>query len=567
MTSWRSVWLCGVPLVLGGCLEQVWQDLEPFLDTGSSSGLSSSSSSTGDGTTDVAITGGIQTVTSASSSGPDPGNPPDTGSSSGTPDGEPLIIETFEFDPPELTEPGPSALQLKVSDNITTAILYHGSEIVTQGPPDALTYTFEATSEELNDDHTFKLVALDGKGGSVERETTLAVKLPAHGTVRCPFQDKLGSQHSGVAAVVFAGEHVAALGVRDEGSGPRLALWLINAKTCGVIWLRTIDNWTLLSEGKDLPSTGAALVRDENNNFVIAGNLLEGSKTRPYLALLSPGGSLLWERPGDLGDQATGVARVRWPYETIVMVGTRLTSANPPRYDGLVQGYKTNGSRWVDVLRAPFTADEFNKDEANGRTEKALAVVFNTDSDELLLVGEREFQPDINNPDIFQRTFTARYYPDGGRISSWTSSGDYLPHDSAGALRRCGNDFIAGGWTSDSVPGSKPFPLARRLDGEGKSLGRRSEPLADTQTHGIDCDREGKVVSASTRTVGGQTDGKLHAFLIPDQPLVWQAQYDGLGHGNDGATSLACDAWGYCAWGGYERVDGKTRALVQLHYP
>ena len=107
----------------------------------------------------------------------------------------------------------------------------------------------------------------------------------------------------------------------------------------------------------------------------------------------------------------------------------------------------------------------------------------------------------------------------------------------------------------------------RRLDAQGESTGRRSEPFADTETAASACDREGKIVSASTRTTGNLTDVVLHAYLDPEQPPVWQATYAGQGMGDDQAATLACDAWGYCAWGGYEWADGKNRAIVQIHYP
>src|SRR5262249_12689949 len=106
----------------------------------------------------------------------------------------------------------------------------------------------------------------------------------------------------------------------------------------------------------------------------------------PYLALLrADDRSLIWETLGDPGDQAAGVVRAPWPYESIIMVGSRLTSVNPSRYDMLVKGYTTGGSVWVDVLKAPFAADEIDKDEFNLRTELALAVDINPDTLEVIV--------------------------------------------------------------------------------------------------------------------------------------------------------------------------------------
>ena len=564
MRSYGAALLIGTTLLLGGCLEHILDDLEPWLDTASSSG-STSTTTTGVETTDAVPTGGVQTVTSATTTSTGPG-PVETTSGEGDPDGPPPSAG-LSFDPPKLTMPGSSSAKFMFGETVTSAALSLDGKVIAQGPPDSLSYAFEATSEDLNGEYDFKLVVYDGKGGSAEALATLGVGLPEHGLVRCAFQDTPGIQHSAVASVAWTDDYIAALGVRDEGAGPRLVLWGIDPVTCGVLWMQKIDIWTQLPID-NLPSTGAALTLDESGNFVIAGNLFQNGKFRPYLALLrADDRSLIWETLGDPGDQAAGVARAPWPYENIIMVGSRMTSVNPPRYDGLVKGYTTGGSVWVDVLKAPFTLDEFDQDILKIRNEHVLAVEINPDTLEVIVVGEREFKPTEIGPDYYNRTFTARYYPMGGRIGSWTSGGDYLPNDSARSLRRCGDGFVAGGWTSDAPPGSARWPLARRLDAEGVSVGRRSEPFADTETAGADCDREGKIVSASTRTVGNQTDIVLHAYLLPEEPLVWKAEHAGQGMGDDRAAALACDAWGYCGWGGYEWVDGKNRAIVQIHYP
>jgi hypothetical protein len=560
MRSYTAVLMIGALLLLGGCLENILHDLDPWLDTAASSG-STSSSTTGVETGDPVPTGGVQTVTSVASTS----TTDETSSGADEPDGPPPSAG-LSFVPPKLTTPGASSASFTFGETVTSAVLSLGGKVIAQGPPDSLSYTFDATSEDLNGKYDFKLVVYDGKGGSAEAPAELAVELPAHGLVRCAFQDSAGSLHSAVASVAWTDEFIAALGVRDEGAGPRLVLWGIDPVTCGVLWTQKIDIWTQLPID-NLPSTGAALALDEHGNFVIAGNLFQNGKFRPYLALLrADDRSLMWETLGDSGDQAAGVARAPWPYENIIMVGSRLTSENPAHYDGLVKGYTTTGSVWEDVLKAPLTPDEFNQDDFQIRSEHALAVDVHPDTLEVIVVGEREFKPDGLAP-AYNRTFTARYYPMGGRIGSWTSSGDFLPNDSARSLRRCDDGFVAGGWTRDKLPGSLRQPLARRLDAHGESIGRRSEPFAGTETAAADCDREGKVVSASTRTVGNHTDVVLHAYLDPEKPPVWQATYVGQGMGDDQAATLACDEWGYCAWGGYEWADGKNRAIVQIHYP
>lgn len=521
------------------------------------------------GTADVEPTGGVQTVTSATTAPSSTSAPSATDSTSSTGEPtEPLEIKQFKFEPSPLTKPGVSSAVMEVSDNVTSATIYLDGKIVAKGSPDTLTYAIEATSADFNGDHDFKLLVLDGKGGSREQSASLKIDIQPHGTMKCPYQDEL-SQHSAIASLVFGEKYIAALGVRDEGSGPKLALWRIDPTMCSMYDQQSIDDWTELGVEK-LPSIGTALATDESGNYVLAGNLLVGAEPQPYLALLRADDlSLIWETTGDLGDEVAGVTWVPWPYERIVMVGSRRTSENPIRYDGLVKGYTTTGVVWTGkMLQAPFTADEASKDEFNLRSEKVLAVDINPDTLEVLVVGEREFKPSQQLLTVYQRTFTARYDPLGGALlGTWTSTGDSFPHDSARSLRWCGGSFIAGGWTRDEALGAKPQPLVRRIDGKGGSLSRRAEPIADVTINGVDCDREAKVVSAGERVTGGQTDALSFATKLPDQPPVWQDKHAGLGNGDDGAMAVDCDAWGFCAWGGYELVAGKTRAIVKIHYP
>lgn len=565
MTRWRAtlVWLVLAVVVtpLTGCLEAALAKWDALLDDEPPSTSTGSSSSTG--APEVEPTGAIQTVTGGGTTASPVADTTDTTSSTGEP-GEPLVIEHFELVPSTLSKPGLAGVVFKVSSNVTSAALYLGGTLVAQGHPEYLVYTFEATSEDANGEYDFKLLAL-GEGGPVEATAHLSVALPKRGSLRCPFQDEAGAVHSEITGVAL-GEHViAAVGERNKGAGSRLSVWLIDREQCDKIWQRPLDMWTQLPGVKDLPSRGVAVALDESGNLVIAGNIVEDTGTRPYLALMRSDGVLLWETIGELGDEAAGVTRVPWPYEHIVMVGSRRTNLDPPRYDGLIKGYAKTGAAWKDIIQAPLAADE-EADEKNHRSEKLLAVDFHPDTLELLVVGEREFRP-LDGSVIFPRTFTARYAPLGGRLGTWTSTGDYFSHDSARSLRSCGDVFLAGGWTRAVEPGAKPQPLVRRLDAEGKSVGLRAEPFIDAMLYGVDCDREKAIVGAGVLSDGLQTDALIYARKHPEQPPVWKVEYDGQSKGNDRALALDCDAWGYCAWGGYETLDGKPRAIVQLRFP
>ena len=96
---------------------------------------------------------------------------------------------------------------------------------------------------------------------------------------------------------------------------------------------------------------------------------------------------------------------------------------------------------------------------------------------------------------------------------------------------------------------------------EGPSL-PRTDALTWTQTNGIACDREGKIVSGGVRLSG---DGDAQVFAVPDQngQRTW---YETGVAGPDAVGAVACDPRGFCAAGGW-RVNGTPYATVRVFHP
>jgi hypothetical protein len=147
----------------------------------------------------------------------------------------------------------------------------------------------------------------------------------------------------------------------------------------------------------------------------------------------------------------------------------------------------------------------------------------------------------------------------------WTSPADAsFVHDAARSVIACGDGFVAGGWTRDLPMDAKPVPMMFWLNASGIGTDHRSDPqLASTQTFGIACDREGKIISASTRS-SGSSDAQVFAVVDPEGPIT---SYESGVPGDDAAGAIACDSWGFCGWGGYRTVNAKPYAVVRVHHP
>lgn len=128
----------------------------------------------------------------------------------------------------------------------------------------------------------------------------------------------------------------------------------------------------------------------------------------------------------------------------------------------------------------------------------------------------------------------------------------------------CGDELIAGGWTSNpDDPNATPQPLFRWLS-NGIWLDKKlPELLPNTELRGAACDREGKVVGAGFRSTGG-SDARVFAFADPLGVRTW---YETGTAGNDAANGVICDARGFCAWPGYRTYNGKPVAVVRVHHP
>jgi hypothetical protein len=249
----------------------------------------------------------------------------------------------------------------------------------------------------------------------------------------------------------------------------------------------------------------------------------------------------------------------------VFVVGSRRTSDNPVRTDGMVWVYQWTEGEDVyvqppTVLRAPFTPDEFDPDLDNDRSEWARAVVVDA-AGNALVVGEREYKDDMLQ--VYSRAFAVQVHPFGQVLGTpWTSWAPAFRTMQCGRSVRAATMYVAGGWTRDFTPTERearavsflvrdrdasPSPTARRdpestvshVTGRRRSSARRPVPRALPMLR-------------SSRSSGHRTRPSGTSQGVADA---------------DGAGAVACDHRGFCGWGGYRTTNAKPYAVVRVHHP
>jgi hypothetical protein len=554
-------------LLLGGCIQDLIADgaaLAPDTET------DASSTSTGEPPTPTTTAGlPVHTVTGeGESTGTSEGSGPwpEPGSSSSEAVNEPPTVD-LSVQPNHLGEAGPAELHLVASEDVVKVRLSLDGEKIADLTPADFPYVWEALSAVDNGPaRNFSVIAEDEEGLEAEDDAQLSVALPPAGAERCLFEDlEKGNVTSLIAALKYTTEAIYAVGTRGTGT-LRLTAWKLDPNHCQPLpgWPKTIANWTGDAGLAVLTSLGTAVDIDEDGNLVVAGNFLVNGQLQSYVALLNAQGSRLWERVGQLGDEVAGVGASKGSYSNrVFVVGSTRTSDNPVRTDGMVWVYQWTEGEEVyvqppTVLRAPFTPDEFEPDLDNNLSEWARAVVVDN-AGNAFVVGEREYK-DFELVE-YSRAFAVQVHPFGQVLGTpWTSWAPAFQHDAVRSVGVCGDELLAAGWTRDADPNAKPQPFLFWLEAETH---RHLPQLGATQVHGVACDREGKVISAATRS-SGSPDAQVFTIVGMSDTPVWYEQ--GVADA-DGAGTVACDRRGFCGWGGYRTTNAKPYAVVRVHHP
>ena len=564
--TWRPG-LLGTALLSTGCLQAALDRWDAVTAADLSTGSTSWSSTGEPAAPTTSVSSGIQTVT---------GPPEETtgsvvettssGSTTSPPEENEPPTAMLKADPPHLEEAGQALLLLDAdADVVKVRLSMNGEPLAELTPADFPYLALEAFSAKDNTvkDHVYEVEVEDAGGLTATAMATLSVKLPASGAQKCIFdkdKDNPAVMMSVVSALVYTEQAIVAVGARDM----RMAIWKLDPDHCEEPlpgWPKTIGDWTEDQALAGMISVLKAVAVDEHGNIAIGGNFVVGSKPQRYTAFLTPDGARVWEKTGLVGEEVSSVVIAE--DDLVISGGWWFTNDNPPRTDARFWRHLPDKTVWKENLKAPFVGDP-QPDDLNLFSEKIRAMLIEPETGFLVVVGEREFKPDIVN--TFTRAFIARYVPLGAHVGSpATSPGDAYRHEAMYSIALCGNEFIAGGWTRDDKDPkvTPPQPQFRWASNGVWSEKKLLEPMLSAELRGAACDREGKVVGAGVRSAGG-SDAKVFAFT---DPLGYRTWYETGIAGNDEANGVVCDVRGFCAWPGYRTINGKPVAVVRVHHP
>lgn len=574
MTIHHPTRLLAAVTLLTACNDDLWADIESRFPVATTTGTTADDPDVVPTTTHEPLPP-VQTVTGASDGdGDGASDPTTTDATTSDPIDPPPQIYKFYAEKTSWNAPGPVPLTLIASDDVVVARLFRGPTQVAESSPTDYPHIIEYPLLSARDNGEFiKVVVEDASHQSAELEIPLHVKLPPPGTVQCTFQD-VNTKASRITALVyqenapFAPPALLAAGARDTGSGERATLWKLPTQGCkGTLsplpgWPKTLDAWSAVPQATGR-SSAVAVALDSFGSFALAANLRDDADvTRPYVAMFSADGALVWEKSGTPGDELTALAIL--PDHSVLAVGAAATVFST---DVGVWHYKPKGTSATitpHTLAAPFNADE-ELDPENKLNERANAVVLSPQGP-ALIAGEREYRDQFNVQR--RRAFTVRFDPTLGTFSPpWTSIGDNKKNDAILALTTCSDQFLAGGSSGDNLVGDfTTTPLIRWLTPDGGPSGLRDASMTAARIHAIACDREGKVVSAGTRDAGLAPRARVFALREAEDPIIYYINTPGE-QAEDSAFAVDCDALGYCAAAGYRVVDGKQTAVLRVHSP
>lgn len=494
-------------------------------DTGSTSdgGEGTAAEAEADASAGVATVTG-DTVTTSGGGEPSSGEGVSTGDVDGDettgPAAAPPSIEGFAADPPAVWAVGPVDLSVQLAGDVDEVELRHGGEPVVVLGPGELHHVWEVLSDDDNDEHTWTAIAR-GPAGEVTRDLVVPVDVPPGGQVQ--WQKQLpadGEVSYGTAVAAAPDGSTWTTGLLHEDFATRMFVRRFAGGDLAHDWSPTL--WT--SEPDVLEySGGVDLAVAPDGDLVVAANVGAYAVRRRYLAKLSPAGELVWDRLGNVGEQAAGLTV---DDERVYLTGSR------PRPDDtrelVVWSWDLDG---LDPWQRAWAGTEPN-DDVWSESGAAVTVV----QDHVVVVGwERQLgQQDSNN----DRSVVLMYTREGAEVGEpWVSPGEH-GNDRALDVVTLGDEFCLVGWAGE------PRHMLVRCSTDLTPSSMFLSPEASTG-RSVSTNRLGELVVAGDMVVSSK------GFVLALRPGFagehWRREFAPTSQ----VLSVDCDAWGACSWTGY----------------
>ncbi len=374
----------------------------------------------------------VQTVTS-SGDAPTPGTTTGTTGPTGGPSVEPFIDLYSPNVQSDVSTPQQVVLAAEVSANVTDVELYrNGVYVTTVIPP--VNYLWEISSDAQDGPYNWEAIALTAADGSAMDTLPIEVDLPPGGQPTWNSQLAPDGNLSVARGVVVVGEVAHVVGYRSSGTG---SLVLRSYVGEAIAAARPPAPSPQRPEMVGGPSTGVDTAGDPDGSLIVAGNYIDGEIVRRYVARIAPDGTLDWDKLGNVGETANGVAV--GPAGPVFLAGSTQApddTAPPPPWGGGGPGLKP----WMGIY-------EDKNDLQNTYSEWANAVAVT--SDRVVVVGVREILDDFNAP--IARSLVLVYSFGGGEFEElrWTSPGDFGEDDAALDVVALGDEYCMTGWSGE----------------------------------------------------------------------------------------------------------------------
>lgn len=484
---------------------------DPSGETGGDAGDGSPAINTATGAGESSEDGGGETSGESTGLG--------SSETSAAPQAAPPEIESFTA-PESVWQVGAVELKIAAAGEVEEVELQLEHVPVVTVAGGELAHVWEVLGEQQNGPHLWTAVAR-GPGGEVSRDLEIPVLVPPPGQVQWQLELPAdGDLSVGFGVTTIPGGGAVVSGVRHEQGVSRAIVRRYDGGAVTSTW--TPATWGSQFVGE--PSIGVDVALAPDGAFVVAANIGVDMVRRRYVAKLTAAGGLLWERAGNVGEEAAGLtvdAEGR-----VYLAGSQL-APNDSIALAVWSWNADGGEPWT----RSWGGGEGEKDEHG----TAVTVV----GDHVVVVGEQE--PTGNAKIDAIRSVAVFFTPEGADFgATWISAGEF-GGDAALDVVTIGDEYCLAGWAADPQ----------------RALVRCSVDLQPTDVYiskkpsiarSIAHNRAGEVVIAGEEA----NDLGERAFIAALEPWVttehWNTRPVDSG---SRAFGVACDEWGACTWTGF----------------
>jgi hypothetical protein len=441
---------------------------------------------------------------------------------SGAPQAAPPEIESF-VGPPSVWQVGAVELKIAAAGEVEEVELQLEHVPVVTVAGGELAHVWEVLGEQQNGPHLWTAVAR-GPGGEASLDLEIPVLVPPPGEVQWQLELPAdGDLSVGFGVTTIPGGGVVVSGVRAS----RAIVRRYDGGAVTSTWTPT----TWGSEFADEPSIGVDVALAPDGAFVVAANIGVSGVRRRYVAKLTPSGDMLWERAGNVGEEAAGITVDA--EGNVYLAGSQLGPFDTTAL--AVWSWNADGGEpWT----RSWGAGESELEEHGA----AVAVV----NDHVVVVGWQ--QPEDDEAGVGARSVAVFFTPQGADYgATWISVGEF-GGDAALDVVTIGDEFCLAGW-------------AWAANDPQRALVRCSVDLEPTEVYvstkasiarSIAHNRVGEVVIAGEESSGAGERAFVAALQTWITAEHWNTQPVESG---SRAFGVACDEWGACTWTGFTTTD------------